>query len=358
MAGSAQGQALGERLRELKDRSGLSFATLAGRLHVGTSTLHRYCAGEAVPADFATVERFGRQCGAGPPELLELHRCWLLADAHRSRAGVTVPAPPADQPAPPPPPPLAAGPGGSPPSRHRGGLRVAAVAATVGALVAAAGGVWLATGAPGTDADPVAAAPLSWTVRPDVWAHGCDHTYLVDRPAAEVPAPPVEQDAPAWSDALDAVDGGRTIVETTVTGTGSEPVVLQGLFVRVEGRREPLARDGYAMSSGCGGAETPAEYTVDLDARRPLARPDDGADEQRTLPALRFPVRVAADDPAVLRVVASSGDCDCDWFLELAWSQGSRSGTVRLDDAGAPFRTSAVDEDAVHGYDTATRRWQ
>ncbi|WP_194922366.1 helix-turn-helix domain-containing protein, partial [Catenulispora rubra] len=36
-------------LSDLKERSGLSYGVLAKRLHVGTSTLHRYVQGETVP---------------------------------------------------------------------------------------------------------------------------------------------------------------------------------------------------------------------------------------------------------------------------------------------------------------------
>ncbi|MEV6649642.1 helix-turn-helix domain-containing protein [Streptomyces sp. NPDC051219] len=72
-------------LRGLKERAGLSYGTLARRLHVSTSTLHRYCNGDAVPVEFATVDRFGRQCGASPQEMVDLHRRWLLADAQRVR---------------------------------------------------------------------------------------------------------------------------------------------------------------------------------------------------------------------------------------------------------------------------------
>ncbi|MFE4327883.1 helix-turn-helix domain-containing protein [Streptomyces sp. NPDC056831] len=83
-------------LKELKDRSGHSYGVLAGRLHVSTSTLHRYCNGDAVPNEYAPVERLGRLCGAGPDELVELHRRWIVADAARRRpASVpdSVPAP-------------------------------------------------------------------------------------------------------------------------------------------------------------------------------------------------------------------------------------------------------------------------
>ncbi|MGY4926547.1 helix-turn-helix domain-containing protein [Streptomyces sp. 900105755] len=70
-------------LRELKDRSGLSYGVLAKRLHMSTSTLHRYCNGTAVPVEYAPVERLARVCRATPEELVELHRRWILADAAR-----------------------------------------------------------------------------------------------------------------------------------------------------------------------------------------------------------------------------------------------------------------------------------
>ncbi|MFI5640781.1 helix-turn-helix domain-containing protein [Streptomyces goshikiensis] len=74
-------------LRELKDRSGLSYGTLAKRLHMSTSTLHRYCTGDVVPTEYAPVERLARLCKASPEELLELHRNWVLADTNRTRRG-------------------------------------------------------------------------------------------------------------------------------------------------------------------------------------------------------------------------------------------------------------------------------
>lgn len=76
-----------ELLRELKERSGLSYGVLAKRLHMSTSTLHRYCNGDAVPTDYAPVERLARLCRAAPDELVDLHRRWVLADATRRRRG-------------------------------------------------------------------------------------------------------------------------------------------------------------------------------------------------------------------------------------------------------------------------------
>ncbi|MFG2338354.1 helix-turn-helix domain-containing protein [Streptomyces yangpuensis] len=79
-------------MRELKERCGLSYGVLARRLHTSTSTLHRYCSGDALPAEFAVVDRFARACGASAAEAVDLHRAWLLADARR-RAGAAEPRP-------------------------------------------------------------------------------------------------------------------------------------------------------------------------------------------------------------------------------------------------------------------------
>ncbi|WP_330338784.1 helix-turn-helix domain-containing protein [Streptomyces sp. NBC_00557] len=83
--GAGGTEAFARLLRELKDRSGLSYGALAQRMHMSTSTLHRYCNGTAVPVEYAPVERLARVCRATPQELVELHRRWILADAARTR---------------------------------------------------------------------------------------------------------------------------------------------------------------------------------------------------------------------------------------------------------------------------------
>ncbi|WP_416874690.1 helix-turn-helix domain-containing protein [Kitasatospora sp. SC0581] len=95
--GSPAADDLAALLGELKERSGLSYGTLAKRLHLSTSTLHRYCIGAVVPPEFAPLDRLARLCRATPQELMELHRRWILADgARRARpgqeAGVSAPA--------------------------------------------------------------------------------------------------------------------------------------------------------------------------------------------------------------------------------------------------------------------------
>ncbi|CAO0829398.1 Helix-turn-helix domain-containing protein OS=Streptomyces microflavus OX=1919 GN=HUT09_32660 PE=4 SV=1 [Streptomyces microflavus] len=94
--GSAR-EALAERLRELREGSGRTYASLARRIGVSGSTLHRYCTGQTVPAEFAPVERLARLCGRPGEEREALHRLWLRADAERvngRRRGWQGPRPP------------------------------------------------------------------------------------------------------------------------------------------------------------------------------------------------------------------------------------------------------------------------
>ncbi|MFD4628031.1 helix-turn-helix domain-containing protein [Streptomyces sp. NPDC058475] len=90
--GAVVGDEFAALLRELKERSGLSYGVLGKRLHLSTSTLHRYVNGDAVPTDYAPVERLARLCKATPEELLELHRRWVRADAMRGQKGAEIPA--------------------------------------------------------------------------------------------------------------------------------------------------------------------------------------------------------------------------------------------------------------------------
>ncbi|MCJ1680222.1 helix-turn-helix domain-containing protein [Streptomyces sp. APSN-46.1] len=411
-------------MRELKERAGLSYGALARRLHTSTSTLHRYCNGEAVPTEFAVVDRFARACGATRPEAVDLHRAWLLADARR-RSLTNPRLTPGRAPEPVPEaerkpergrglepasvgeqgsdsePVRGAGPGLSVRwyrSRRAVVVAVAGVAAAgvaVVGLTAAGAGRGRGTAAspaaasaapnpgpspartsppsagptpspastspsdPGSKPAPSATAPLRAAVRSHVWAAGCDHAYLARQGPADVPPPPVEADAPVWASAQRAVHAGTQIVEVTLhgAGPGAQAVVLEDLEVRVAARRTPPAWNVYQMSQGCGGALTPAGFAVNLDAPRPLARPVAGKDTGDALPAPAFPLRVSAAEPVVLRVEATTTGCDCDWSLDLRWSAPTGSGTLRLDDNGRPWRTSAAPNRPVYGFAHEQGRW-
>jgi hypothetical protein len=152
-----------------------------------------------------------------------------------------------------------------------------------------------------------------------------------------------------------AVHGHETLVEVSVQGRTDTAVVLEALRVRVVGRDAPVKGSAYAMDQGCGGDMSPRSFAVDLDVDRPIARAVPGSDTGEPLPARRMPYRVSAHDPEVLLVDARTEDCDCRWYLELDWSSQGRSGTVRIDDHGRPFRTSGIK--GLPHYWYAGRRW-
>ncbi|MER5716417.1 helix-turn-helix transcriptional regulator [Streptomyces sp. NPDC002132] len=433
-------------LRRLKDRTDRSYGSLARRLNMNTSTLHRYCAGEAVPQDFAPVERLAAFCEATPQERLELHRLWLSAAAARQRARTADAPEPEPEPAPKPevnapdrapdgktgpektgpeeqpgstPAPHEDAPAPTPRPWYRSRRALASTAVTC-ALLAAAGGISAladhgssAAGAspsagprtttagaphrathpsaaspspsgsptsPGTRhqpptasasggapspagepaGQPAGALPLTWSVDSLVWDKGCDHDYVVGKPPAQVPPPPVQQDAGVWAATQSAVHGRQTKVQISVQGRSSAAVVLHALRVRVVSRGTPVTGNAYSMSQGCGSDMTPRRFAVNLDADRPVARPEDGADRGVTVPAVRFPYRVSAEDPEVLLVDGTTQAYDARWYLELDWSSQGRTGTIRIDDHGNPFHTTSIKGLPHYWYGTHTadeRAW-
>jgi hypothetical protein len=425
-------------LTGMKERTDRSYAALARRLGMNASTLHRYCAGEAVPLDFAGVERFAALCGASPEERLELHHRWIRAVAARQRGRPSdarqAPAPPGTaSPAAPVGPDSAAAPvaparDGGPavkavkgvagaeaarPSssagrrpragRRRRSVRSMAMAASLvvvlgglttsaadlpaapgdpsaswnreptasvdrgpsaaapGEPSASASGVPTASGgtttkpsgpptrsggpernrASGDTAPPV--APVTWTA--NTYALGCGDDYVIAAPPQQVPPPPYPEDATAWATSQRAVHGRTTDVRITLQGRGSAAVVLEALHVRVVNRATPAADRGstYFTGTGCGAGLNPRYFSVNLDARRPLARSMPGDNAGTPIPAVNFPYRVSLQEPEVLQVSALTEACTCDWYLDLDWSSQGHTGTVRIDDHGSPFRTTSTE---------------
>ncbi|MFF4713568.1 helix-turn-helix domain-containing protein [Streptomyces eurythermus] len=474
MSEGIPGSGFAELLRELKNRSGHSYGTLAKRLHMSTSTLHRYCNGDAVPTDYAPVERLARLCKATPGELVELHRRWVLADAGRGRKAAepvvvpeaapepeakavaqtapesqaeTGPEPePAAVPEPEPEPaavpepeaePVAAAvpvpvPEPAPATRWRrsrsliAGRRTALLAAvTVTALIvggtvfalnrpsgederrddakattASAGSVLVhdsitprpsKSGSPSpsatrsasptasasasaeapdlapdtTDGKPTGkqsatarqgaseAAPLTVNTNPYSWVSPCSQHYLIDRPPTAVGPPPSEQQAPAWVAVNKAVSAGEQFVTFTVQGTGSQTVVLERLSVHMAGKRSPLAWNDYAMGYpgvGCGGGVPTHTFSVALDAMRPSPVPEAGGEN--------FPFKVSQSDPEVFYVMADASAYDVSWYLELTWSSGGRHGTLVINDAGHPFRTSGNNGRPAYAFPLGGQKWK
>ncbi|MFI5681399.1 helix-turn-helix domain-containing protein [Streptomyces cellulosae] len=198
------------------------------------------------------------------------------------------------------------------------------------------------SGAGGQNAAGAPAVPLTWTADSQIWNMGCGHDYVIDKPPAQVPPPPAAQDAAPWAATQGALHGQDTNVRISVQGRSTTAVVLEALRVRVVRRSDPAPGNSYAMDQGCGGALTPRFFSVDLDKDRPIAHSEAGGDEEGPIPAVEMPYRVSSEDPEVLLVTARTTTCDCSWYLELDWSSQGRTGTIRIDDHGSPFRTTSI----------------
>ncbi|MFG3533073.1 helix-turn-helix domain-containing protein [Streptomyces sp. NPDC047917] len=479
-------------LKELKERSGRSYGVLAGRLHVSTSTLHRYCNGDAVPNEYAPVERLARLCAATPEELVELHRRWIVADAARRRPAQAAPAA-APVPAPAPAPVPAAvpapeepvrdaglrdeagdkagdeagdragvGAGGdvsgsrpgvgaedgtasgslsgaeSEPTILAGGPRrprrflasartrvllaaVAVVALTVPTSIVVsnlsgtdkddlsnvpavepkypddararsgldpsttaspgrtkksgkpvpsgsatvssppAGGASATSGKRGTGAGPggqqSGGVPLSATISSYNWEEPCGQHYVLDQKPEDVPPPPSPQGTRGWAKALGGVDGGSMQLEVTVQGKSGQAVVLNGLHVRTLSRKAPLAWSAYSMGEGCGSGVTPQSFDVDLDDSRPSLTPVAGQQGDERVPPKDFPFRVTSTDVEVFDLTVHVEGHDVSWYLDLEWSSGGRTGMLRIDDGGKPFRTSSIQARPKYMYRYDTAQW-
>ncbi|MFI1390273.1 helix-turn-helix domain-containing protein [Streptomyces griseoaurantiacus] len=175
--------------------------------------------------------------------------------------------------------------------------------------------------------------PLAVTTNPYYWDAPCEQAFLLDRRPENVPPPPTEQQVVGWITPFGGVAADSQMVSLTLQGTGEETVVLRELHVRVVSSNPPLNWSKYAMGVGCGGGVNTKSFDVSLDQGNPLAMPVAG---QRD-----FPYKVSESDPEVFFVNAHTSGHDVRWYLELDWSSGDRSGTLRVDDHGKPFRTSA-----------------
>ncbi|WP_405659501.1 helix-turn-helix domain-containing protein [Streptomyces sp. RK9] len=188
---------------------------------------------------------------------------------------------------------------------------------------------------PGTGSSGAAkGTPVTARVRPfPYYPTPCAQNFLIDRDPDEVLQPPSEREAPTWVRAMGGVQAAGGFVEITLQGTGDDTVVLERLDVDVRSKSAPLKWNSYQSGNGCGGPVGIKSFDVDLDRAQPTAVPKSG---QRN-----FPYKVSESDPEVFYIEVGTKNFDALWSLNLQWSSGGRSGVLRIDDGGKPFRTSS-----------------
>lgn len=405
-------------LSTLKERSGLSYGALGKRLHLSASTLHRYCNGDAVPADFAPLNRFARLCRATPEELVEVHRRWILADAAREQrgkgagggaggGGAGAPAAESGTPGVTPDAEDTPETSDAPPSpRPR---RRLILAATAGVIAVAAAGALLVgqlgsegpgagAGQPaGTARGPVASSEASGA--PDPSPSGSSS----GKPSASPTGSGIPSAAPGSpGDGKPAAPAPTGVpFHASVRAHAWENQCSQRYLVDREPdavRPPPVEQDAPAWVAAMGavsadeqvvevtlqgkGSETVVLQALHVRVVRsgePLPWTDYGTgvgcgggvalrafdvDLDQGSPAARaadgqrpFPYKISESDPEMFRVTAHTGGRDVSWYLEVEWSSGERQGVFRVDDRGRPFRTSASAGRPAYDYPLGADGW-
>ena len=181
----------------------------------------------------------------------------------------------------------------------------------------------------------------------------CGESWVVPAGRTAPPAPDPRyhsnEEVRAWAREAGAVEAGDTKIQLTIRGGSSNAVVLQELRVRAVGQ-DPPVRGTAQNGAPCGGPLGIRPYAVNLDDARPVAvavlRPPSDFDDDAPV---SFPYKVTHADPEVIRLVASTDRCDCRWIIELVYVDGDEQHVMRIDNAGKPFRTTALPESAGSG---------
>ncbi|MGW4492390.1 helix-turn-helix domain-containing protein [Streptomyces sp. NPDC004376] len=407
-------------LRELKQRSGLSYEALAKRAHMSTSTLHRYCKGDGVPTDYAVLSRFARLCRATPEELVELHRRWVLADAARERGRKPAADTPVEAPVPdtgpesradrPEPVPASPAPSASEepeapaaPAPRRARKRWIPVAAAVAVVVAVSTALaldpkdWGTT--PTANDRPTGIAATATGHPTPATPHPSTSASPAKRPS-RTPSPTGPTTTPATHTPVPIRTALPLTVSTRTYGWDDPQCEAKYLINRPPGQVSPpvMGQDvpGWVKANGAVAADEQrvaltvqgtgdeavvieSMHVVVVDSGAPPAwnaylgsSGCGGGVETRSfgtnLDAAHpvvvpkagqrgFPYKVSQSDPEVLYITAGADTHDVRWYVDLQWNSGGRQGTLRISDHGVPFRTTGSHGRPTYEFPVGGTHW-
>lgn len=136
--------------------------------------------------------------------------------------------------------------------------------------------------------------------------------------------------------------GARTGTEVrfSVQGATTDAVLLERARIVVDARRPAtgVRLDDHA----CGSPKIQAKFAVDLRPAQPRLTAEPGSDQDIAIPARPFPFSVSSTDMEDFVFGVTGIDDDVEWHIEIEWESMLGSGTLRIDDHGAPFRTTSA----------------
>jgi hypothetical protein len=159
--------------------------------------------------------------------------------------------------------------------------------------------------------------------------------FVIPRTLQEIGRPPSDRPAGwrTWAYRMDGIDSPWTVAQITLQGNSPTPVLVQDMSVDVVRRGKPLAGTLVkGQPGGCGGVE-PREVYVELDARPPTV---ESANPKRP----PFPYALRRGEFQVLNVIAFADKAMYEWTLSFRLLVDGETHTIKVDDGGAPFRTT------------------
>ena len=168
-------------------------------------------------------------------------------------------------------------------------------------------------------------------------------SWVFPAPPSQLPLPRSDDGSlPRWAQKHGGAPASGNYLEIRLRALGDCPAVVDRLRVVVTRRRRAGAGTAVFLPAPDGG-HVPPFLVADLD-RTPIAvRSTPGVDKAgRMIPQLTLPRAVSDVAPEVWHLQAQTASYDCDWFAYLDWRCGGRSGSIRLDDRGEPFRIAGI----------------
>lgn len=141
----------------------------------------------------------------------------------------------------------------------------------------------------------------------------------------------------------------QSVVEVSIQGESSRKITLTRIEFEVRRQKRPA---GALFSNACGDAVIGRFVQLDLD-RRPPAIVGSTADPEGivgavdpegrgSFRAIKFPWTVSITDPLLLKVVATTKRCLCNWRGYITWRSGGETGRIPIDNAGKGYTVAGI----------------
>jgi len=209
---------------------------------------------------------------------------------------------------------------------------------------------------PETEPNPLSVTAKSPASGTAVWCSGPSWVFPVA--PAELPVPSREPgELQRWAREHEGIPASGTCVNVDVRVLAAHAVTVDAVRVAVIRRRRAPAGTA-ALLYDRSVAWMPNFLVADLDRAPVVVRPAPGIDASgHRIPALAFPHALAPGSSESWYIQAQTAGFDCDWFAYLDWTSNARSGSIRIDDDGLPFRTAAIRRATWASADPAARKW-